>query len=66
MSSISNFSDSNDECYKASLARKRAEAEALLRKQEWKEREDRQARKQARIAEKARLEAEARKFAKEE
>jgi len=66
MSSISNFSDSNDERYEASLAKKRAEAEALLREQERKEREDRQARKQARIAEKAKLEAEAQKFVEEE
>jgi len=66
MSSISNFSDSDDERYEASLARKRAEAEALFREQEQKEREERQVKKQARIAEKARLEEEARKFAEEE
>jgi len=66
MSSISNFSDSDDERYEASFARKHAEAEALLREQEQKEQEDRQARKQARITEKARLETEAQKFAEEE
>jgi len=60
------FFDSDDERYKASLARKRAEAEALLREQERKEREECQARKQARIAEKVRLEEEAQKFAEEE
>jgi len=37
MSSIGNISDSDDERYKANLAKKRAEAEALLREQEWKE-----------------------------
>jgi len=66
MSSLGNISDSDDERYEANLAKKRAEAEALLREQEQKERAERQARKEARIAEKARLEQEARKLAEEE
>jgi len=37
MSSIANLSDFDDERYEASLARKRAEAEALLREQKQKE-----------------------------
>ena len=35
--SIANLSDSDDESYKAELARRRAEAKALLRQQEEKE-----------------------------
>jgi len=66
MSPLGNISDSDDERYKANLAKKRAEAEALLREQEQKERAERQARKEARIAEKARLEEEAWKLAEEE
>jgi len=66
MSPLGNISDSDDERYEANLAKKRAEAEALLREQEQKERAERQARKEARIAEKARLEEEARKLAEEE
>jgi len=66
MSSLGNISDSDNERYKANLAKKRAEAEALLREQERKERAERQMRKEARIAEKARLEQEARKLAEEE
>jgi len=48
------------------LAKKRAEAEALLREQERKEWAERQVRKEAKIAEKARLEEEARKLAEQE
>jgi len=66
MSPLGNISDSDDERYEANLAKKRAEAEALLREQEQKERAERQARKEARITEKARLEEEARKLAEEE
>jgi len=66
MFSLGNISDSDDECYEANLAKKRAEAEALLREQERKERAERQAQKEAKIAEKARLEKEARKLAEEE
>ena len=66
MSSLGNISDSNDKRYKANLAKKRAEAEAFLREQEQKERAERQARKEARIAEKARLEEKAQKLAEED
>jgi len=66
MSSLGNISDSDDERYEANLAKKRAEAEAFLREQEQKERAERQARKEARIAEKARLEEEAWKLAEED
>jgi len=66
MFSLGNISDSDDECYKANLAQKHAEAEALLREQERKEWAERQAKKEARIAEKVRLEEEARKLAEEE
>jgi len=66
MSSLGYISDSDDERYKANLAKKHAEAEALLREQEQKERAERQARKEAKIAERARLEEEAQKLAEEE
>jgi len=66
MSSIGNISDSDDERYKANLAKKRAEAEVLLQEQEQKERAERQARKEARVAEKARLEEETWKLVEEE
>ena len=66
MSSLGNISDSDDERYEANLAKKHAEAEALLREQEQKERAERQARKEAKIAERARLEKEARKFVEQE
>jgi len=66
MSPLGNISDSDDERYETNLAKKRAEAEALLREQEQKEREKHQARKQARIVEKARLEEGARKLVKKE
>jgi len=66
MSSLGNISDSDDERYEANLAKKCAEAEALLQEQERKEWVERQARKEARIAEKVRLEQEARKLAEEE
>jgi len=66
MSSLGNISDSDDERYEANLAKKHAEAEALLREQEQKERAERQARKEAKIAEKARLEEEAWKLVEEE
>jgi len=59
MSSLGYISDSDDECYEANLAKKRTEAEALLREQELKERAERQVRKEAKIAERARLEEEA-------
>jgi len=66
MSSLGNISDSDDERYEANLAKKRAEAEALLREQEQKERAERQASKEAKIAERARLEEEAQKFVEQE
>jgi len=59
MSSLGYISDSDDERYEANLAKKRAEAEALLREQELKEHAERQVRKEAKIAERARLEEEA-------
>jgi len=64
--SIANLSDSNDESYEAELARRRAEVEALLRQQEEKERLERQAHKEAKMAEWKRLEEEARKKQEEE
>jgi len=66
MSSLGNISDSDDKCYEANLAKKRAEVEALLREQEQKERVERQARKEAKIAKRARLEEEAQKFVEQE
>ena len=59
--SIANLSDSNDESYKAELARRCAEAGTLLRQQEEKEHLERQACKEAKMAEQKRLEEEARK-----
>jgi len=41
MFSLGNISDSDDKRYEANLANKRAEAEALLREQEQKERVER-------------------------
>jgi len=66
MSSLGNISDSNDKRYEANLAKKCAEAEALLREQEQKEHAERQARKEAKIVERARLEEEARKLVEQE
>jgi len=63
---IANLSDSDDESYEAGLARRRAEAENLLRQQKEKERLERQACKEAKIAEQKRLEEEACKKQKEE
>ena len=56
---IANLSDSDNECYKVELARRYAEAEALLWQQEEKERLEHQAWKEAKIAERKRLEEEA-------
>ena len=64
--SIANLSDSDDESYEAGLARRRAEAEALLQQQEEKERLERQAHKEVKIVEQKRLEEEARKKQEEE
>jgi len=54
-----NLSDSDDESYEAELARRRAEVEALLRQQKEKERLERQACKEAKMAERKKLEEEA-------
>jgi len=64
--SIANLSDSDDESYKAGLARRRAEAETLFRQQEEKERLERQACKEAKAAERKRLEEETHKKQEEE
>jgi len=64
--SIVNLSDSDDKSYEAGLARRRAEAEILLRQQEEKEHLERQVRKEAKVAERKRLEEEARKKQEEE
>jgi len=66
MSSTGNISDSDDERYEANLAKKRAEAEALLREQEQKDRFERQAQKKAKLEEQKRLEEEARRKQEEE
>jgi len=58
MSSLGNISDSDDEHYEANLAKKRAEAEALLQEQKQKEWLERQVRKEAKLAERKRLEKE--------
>jgi len=63
---IANLSDSDDESYEAGLARRHAEAENLLRQQEEKERLECQAHKEAKIAERKRLEEEVCKKQKEE
>ena len=65
MSSIINTSDSDDERYEEELVCCRQEADCRLHQQEEQERAERQARKEARVAEKARLEEEARKLAEE-
>jgi len=64
--SIANLSDSDNESYKAGLARRRAEAETLFRQQEEKERLERQACKEAKAAERKRLEEETHKKQEEE
>jgi len=65
MSSIINTSDSDDERYEEKLVRRYQEADHRLCQQEKQERAEHQARKEARVAEKARLEEEARKLAEE-
>ena len=57
--SITNLSDSDDESYEAELARRRAEAETLLRQQEEKKCLEHQAHKEVKMAERKRLEEEA-------
>ena len=66
MSSTGNISDSDNERYEANLAKKRAEAEALLQEQEQKDQLERQVRKKAKLEEQKRLEEEARRKQEEE
>jgi len=56
--SIANFSNSNNEHYKAKLARRHAETEALLQEQEEKEWLEHQAQKETKIMEQKILEEE--------
>ena len=63
---IANFSDSDDEQYEAELARKCAEVETLLWQQKKKEHLERQAQREAKLAEQKRLEEEARRKAEKE
>ena len=60
-----NFSNSNNECYEAELARRCAEAETLLWQQEEKEHIEYQAQKEMKLAKQRRLEKEACKKEKE-
>jgi len=64
--SNTNISDSNDERYKAQLARRYAEAEALLQEQEEQERLECQTQKEAKLTEQKRLEEEIQRKQKEE
>jgi len=64
--SVANFSDSNDEQYEAELARRHADVEILLRQQEEKEQLECQARKEAKLAERKRLEEEEETWWREE
>ena len=64
--SIANLSDSDNESYKAGLARRCAEAETLLRQQEEKKHFERQAHKEAKMAERKRLEEEEETWRREE
>jgi len=64
--SIANLSDSDDESYEAGLARRHAETETLLRQQEEKKCLEHQARKEAKMMERKRLEKEACKKQEEE
>jgi len=66
MASIANFSDSNNECYEAQLAKRHAKTEVLLSEQEEKERLEHQARKEAKITEWKRLEEETQRKQKKE
>jgi len=60
------LSNSNDECYKAKLARRRAEVETLLQQQKEKKQLEHQAWKEAKIAKWKRLEEEVWKKQEEE
>jgi len=66
MSLTGNISDSDDECYEANLAKKRAEAEVLLREQEQKDWLERQVQKKAKLKERKRLEEEVQRKQEEE
>jgi len=66
MSSTGNISDSDDEHYETTLAKKRAEAEALLREQEQKDQLEHQVRKKTKLKEQKRLEEEVRRKQEEE
>jgi len=66
MSSTGNISDSDNERYEANLAKRCAEAEALLREQEQKDWLEHQVRKKAKLKERKRLEEEARRKQEEE
>ena len=66
VTSTANFSDSDNVHYKAELARKCTEIEALLREQEEKEYFNYQAWREAKLAKQRKLEEEACKKAKEE
>ena len=65
INNVPNASDSDNERYEEELVRCRQEADHHLCQQEEQERAERQARKEARVAEKARLEEEAQKLAEE-
>jgi len=65
INNLPNASDSDDERYEKELVRRHQEADHCLCQQEEQERAERQARKEARVAEKARLEEEAQKLAEE-
>jgi len=66
MSSIGNISNSDDERYKANLAKKCAEAEALLQEQEQKDWLEHQVQKEAKLTEQKRLEEEIQRKQEEE
>jgi len=63
---IANFSDFDDKCYEAKLARRHTEMEALLREQKDKEQLKCQAQKKTKIVEQKRLEKKACRKQKEE
>ena len=65
INNLPNASDLDDERYEEELVRRRQETDHRLCQQEEQERAERQARKEARVAKKARLEEEAWKLAEE-
>jgi len=66
MSLTGNISDSDNERYEANLAKKCAEAEALLQEQEQKDQLERQVQKKAKLKERKRLEEEVQRKQEEE